>query len=270
MAGASSPCVRCGQVLDEGAGFCPRCGMPRNEPARDLKAPYPFQAPTARGASPRSRSRHPGKLLALVVGCLAAAVLLLNSRTLIGMVGGAVAPSCTVGLAGAAVSVTVQGLSAQMQCDSLARTTTDGGSWYVYSGGQSATGAVICQVNYADDLFTVRDQGLLSLYGSSVCTSLLKLAGGAQAPQTPQASPAGVPVSGAFAYDPSLGQSLNYQEHQYLYTFIKPCPRAGCETATLDPRFAWTLDWEGPIPPEFQPCLTNPEGEACVRAINGS
>jgi hypothetical protein len=73
-----------------------------------------------------------------------------------------------------------------------------------------------------------------------------------------------------FVYDSSSPDSLYSQEHQYLYHFIKPCPRAGCETATLDPRFAWTLDYEAPIPAEFQPCLTNPDGVACYRAVTGS
>jgi hypothetical protein len=74
-------------------------------------------------------------------------------------------------------------------------------------------------------------------------------------------------------YDPSSPDSLHFQQHQYLYHFIKPCPRAGCETASLDPRFAWIggdNNWEGPIPEEFQPCLTDPDGVACYRAVTGS
>ena len=70
-------------------------------------------------------------------------------------------------------------------------------------------------------------------------------------------------------YDSSSPGSLYAQQHGYLYQFIKPCPRAGCETATLDPRFAWTLDFEAPIPAEFQSCLTNPDGVACHQAVMG-
>jgi len=72
-----------------------------------------------------------------------------------------------------------------------------------------------------------------------------------------------------FAFDPSSSDSLHWQEHVYLYTFIKPCPRAGCEEASPDPRFAWMDDWEGPIPKEFQPCLTDPGGAACDCAVTG-
>ena len=74
-----------------------------------------------------------------------------------------------------------------------------------------------------------------------------------------------------FRYDPTSSESLHYQQHFYLYTFIKPCPRAGCETVKPDPRLSWMNDyvWEGPIPAQFQPCLTNPDGAACYRAVVG-
>ena len=71
-----------------------------------------------------------------------------------------------------------------------------------------------------------------------------------------------------FEPDPSSSDSLLFQQHQYLYSFIKPCPRAGCEDDPLDPRFAWIVgDWEEPIPTEFKPCLTNPDGAACYKAV---
>ena len=186
--------------------------------------------------------------------------------------------NCTVGLTGAAVSVTVQGPTAQSQCNSFLGTKTDGGSWYNYAGGQSAGGAVICQENYSGDLFTVRDQGSLNLYGSGVCSNLIKLINAALAPpvvtQAPYVAPPSTPApvggdGSSFVFDPSSSDSLNFQEHQYLYTFIKPCPRAGCETASPDPRFAWMSDWEAPIPAEFQPCLANMNSDACSRAIAG-
>jgi hypothetical protein len=74
---------------------------------------------------------------------------------------------------------------------------------------------------------------------------------------------------GPFVPDPSSSELLNAQEHAYLYQFIKPCPRAGCETATPDPRFGWAVNYEDPIPAEFQPCLTDPDGAACYRAVMG-
>ena len=83
------------------------------------------------------------------------------------------------------------------------------------------------------------------------------------------AAPAAVGGGSSFVFDPSSSDSLNAQEHQYLYTFIKPCPRAGCETASPDPRFAWMGDWEAPVPAEFQPCLTDMNSDACSRAIAG-
>jgi len=89
-----------------------------------------------------------------------------------------VTPSCTVGLNGAAVSVTVQGSGAQAQCNSFLRTTTNGGNWYLYSGGQQPAGASICQIRYLGDLWTVRDNGALNVYGSGICTNLANLANG--------------------------------------------------------------------------------------------
>ena len=49
-----------------------------------------------------------------------------NARTIFGSFAGAVNPSCTVGLTGAAVSVTSQGLNAQSDCDSFLSQTTNG------------------------------------------------------------------------------------------------------------------------------------------------
>jgi hypothetical protein len=83
------------------------------------------------------------------------------------------------------------------------------------------------------------------------------------------AAPAPVGGGTAFAFDPSSSDSLNAQEHTFLYTLIKPCPRAGCENASLDPRFAWMTDWEAPVPAEFLPCLTDISSDACARANAG-
>jgi len=72
-----------------------------------------------------------------------------------------------------------------------------------------------------------------------------------------------------FVVDSSSTDSIESQQHDYLYAFIKPCPRVGCEDASPDPRFAWMEDWDDPIPPEFQPCLTDPDGAACYHAVTG-
>ena len=115
---------------------------------------------------------------AIVVAAVAGAGLYLVSPDFRGGVQNAVMPSCTVGLNGAAVSVTVQGADAQTQCDSFLTRTTDGGTWYVYSGGQQPAGASICQIHYHGDLITVRDSGALDLYGNAICSSLIDQANG--------------------------------------------------------------------------------------------
>jgi hypothetical protein len=80
--------------------------------------------------------------------------------------------SCTVGLSGAAVSITADGIGAGGVCRDFDRRTTDGGSWYIYESGASPAGAVICQMKRDLVTITVRDQGILNLYGTAVCDSL--------------------------------------------------------------------------------------------------
>lgn len=84
-----------------------------------------------------------------------------------------VSGGCTIGLTGAAVSIEAEGLGSSSECDSLARTTTDGASWYRYADGTEAAGAVICQGKVGDVTFTVRDQGMLNLYGTNACNWLV-------------------------------------------------------------------------------------------------
>ena len=95
----------------------------------------------------------------------------------------AVAPAhCTVGLNGAAVSIAVSGPGAMAQCQSFLNTTTDGGTWYIYASDEQAVGSLICQVSYAGDLWDVRDNGLLDVYGNSICKNLFALANGQATP----------------------------------------------------------------------------------------
>jgi hypothetical protein len=115
---------------------------------------------------------------AILVAAVVGVGLFLVSPDFRGGVQNAVTPSCTVGLNGAAVSVTVQGADAQTQCNSFLTRTTDGGTWYVYSGGQQPAGASICQIHYHGDLITVRDSGALDIYGNAICSSLIDQANG--------------------------------------------------------------------------------------------
>lgn len=179
-----------------------------------------------------------------------------------GVAQNALGNDCTVGLAGAAVSIEIQGGGADGACRRYAGQVTDGGTWYVYQASTKPGGAVICQVTLGSFLYTVRDNGSLNLYGTSVCKNLIAAAN----PTFPLAPP-GKTVP--FSPDLSSSQSLNYQEHQYLYSFIKPCPRAGCETVSPDPRWDWMNDWEASVPPEFLPCLDDPISDACQQAIQG-
>ena len=166
-------CENCGQELSPDARYCPHCGAARQ--AKDAAASpgvSPVLVPTM-ASKPRRRARVP-----LLIACFAGLgiLFLLNGRTLLNDLGGAVIPSCTVGLAGAAVSVTAQGVNAQGQCTSFLSTTTDGGSWYLYSGAATPGGAVICQVPFGGSTLTVRDEGALDLYGSQICRNLIKAA----------------------------------------------------------------------------------------------
>lgn len=87
--------------------------------------------------------------------------------------------TCVVALAGHAVSVQVQGPTANAQCQSFQGVTAaDGSAWYVVQGGVQPGGALVCQVGYNEDIFTVRDQGVTTAFGLEVCARLRRLAGG--------------------------------------------------------------------------------------------
>lgn len=116
--------------------------------------------------------------ITILVAAVVGVGLYLVSPDFRGGVQNVVMPSCTVGLNGAAVSVTAQGADAQTQCNSFLTRTTDGGTWYVYSGGQQPAGASICQIHYHGDLITVRDSGALDIYGNAICSSLIDQANG--------------------------------------------------------------------------------------------
>lgn len=173
-------CARCGQPrTDTGAAFCPRCGTQYS----DASSPVPVAATSAPGSAERAPG--PNHLRALSLALITVIVIglaALYGPKFFSQIGAVVTPSCTVGLTGAAVSETIQGLDAQARCVSEAATITDGGTWYVYQGGQAPLGAAICQETYSGDLYTVRDQGS-NIYGSGLCANLIKLINGASAPQ---------------------------------------------------------------------------------------
>lgn len=100
-----------------------------------------------------------------------------------------VASECTVGLAGAAVSVAVEGPTANAECESMAGQVTDGGNWYLYEADTEAGGAVICQYKHEDNTWTVRDQGVANLYGTGVCQNLRAMAAGPTPPPVTEPLP---------------------------------------------------------------------------------
>ncbi len=170
---AGGRCARCGRAFASDAAFCPGCGLPTAptyQPAIGLTQPV-----VGSGGRPLLT-----KILfgAILLAAVASVGLYLLSPDFRGSVQNATTPSCTVGLNGAAVSVTVQGGDAQTQCNSFLARTTDGGTWYVYSGGQQPAGASICQIHNQADLITVRDSGALDLYGNAICSSLIDQANG--------------------------------------------------------------------------------------------
>jgi hypothetical protein len=115
------------------------------------------------------------RVVRLVVFAVVAVTVLAFGATIIARPGGlaSVVPGhCTMGLAGAAVSVTYDGLGADAQCDRWNATTTDGGSWYRYQGNAQPGGAVICQEPAHGTTATVRDQGVMNIYGTQVCKYL--------------------------------------------------------------------------------------------------
>src|ERR1035437_2007865 len=174
---AGGRCARCGRAFDPDAAFCPNCGLP-TRPTLPPAAMVPTvpHGPIARASVLTALTKI--LFVAILVAAVVGVGLFLVSPDFRGGVQNAVTPSCTVGLDGAAVSVTVQGADAQAQCNTFLTRTTDGGTWYVYSGGQQPAGASICQIHYQGDLITVRDSGALDIYGNAICSSLIDQANG--------------------------------------------------------------------------------------------
>jgi hypothetical protein len=187
-------CGRCGREFAAVDLFCSQCGA-----ARRLDAVGPTPTAPESGAALASssaplavgqRGRHIRRVLdAAVIVAIVVVGVLVAFPGVSAWWSQATTPSCTVGLTGASVSVTVQGSTAEKQCEAMLAQTTNGGTWYRYASGQQPAGASICQVHYEGDLWIVRDEGALELYSSSICSNLVKLANGqplVTAPPTPQ------------------------------------------------------------------------------------
>lgn len=112
---------------------------------------------------------------------------------------------CGVGLAGTALTVTVEGPDANAECDSLLGTAgPDGASWYRLDG-EEPTGYLVCRQPSGSSMVTVRDQGALMLYGHSVCESL-------EAQAAPVADPGANEVSVPFPDAPDREWCLRWTD----------------------------------------------------------
>ena len=249
-AGADKWCPRCGAPVGPNPRYCPRCGSP--QAAATPQSSYAPPPPAAPQYQPQivyavaPKSGVPWWRLAAVFVlalCVGLGALFALSPDFRGYFVGAVTPSCSVGLNGAAVRVTVQGADAQAQCDSMLTQTTDGGTWYVYSGGQQPAGASICQVHYAGDLFTVRDQGSLNLYGTSICSRLVDLANGIP-PPTPTSAPTRKPV-----FTPISTAACGLQVEGHNATVLADLPVCNAFGAAYPPADGTWIKYAHPLAP---------------------
>lgn len=104
----------------------------------------------------------------------ASAVLLLMGAIPSGACGGPFAPpTCTVGVAGTDLQVTASGDKAQAFCDAFIK--ANNGSGYAVDQPDN-TGTLMCRYTIRDGTsVTVRDKGLLKLYGSTECEQLKQM-----------------------------------------------------------------------------------------------
>lgn len=82
-------------------------------------------------------------------------------------------PTCTVGVAGTDLQVTASGGNAQAFCDEFIK--ANNGSGYAVDEPDN-TGTLICRYTIRDGTsVTVRDKGLLKLYGNTECERLRQM-----------------------------------------------------------------------------------------------
>lgn len=171
---------------------------------------------------------------------------------------------CAIGMIGHPVSVTVEGSSPRGECNSLLSAAIAQQGWYLYEGDAQPTGPVICQVTLEGQVATVRDQGLTTEAGATVCSQLVAMS---QANGL-TGSGGAMPGIDFFSFDPALGTTLLQQQKEYLLDIIKPCPRAGCETSTIAPSLAWLDDPVATIPPALDVCFARSASQACQDAVS--
>lgn len=141
-----------------------------------------WQMPTLPPVLPAKPPRK--KLLALLLLAAAALLMLLFCLMLGAFVlyGGslsrilaAVEPSCTIGIAGSAATITIQGWSAAQDCNQILSGQPSfldssgklAGGIYQYT--ETPTNPVVCELNDQGRHVIVRDEGMLMLVGNSLC-----------------------------------------------------------------------------------------------------
>ncbi len=79
----------------------------------------------------------------------------------------AVAVDCYVGISGQKASISVSGIASGVVCDKIASSDKR-----LYRLSQAPTERVMCERDYNGFHFTVRDQGILNLYGNELCKKI--------------------------------------------------------------------------------------------------
>ena len=102
----------------------------------------------------------------------------------------AILPSCTIGYTGSAATITIQGLTANKDCDDAVAgrpglfCSNPGGCpanrFYHYTG--TPTNPEVCETDYHGRHIIVRDEGVLKIVGNQFCQSLMS----PQSTPTPQ------------------------------------------------------------------------------------
>lgn len=112
-------------------------------------------------------------LLLLVIGGAIGAVLALGAVQHTGPAAVLFSSTCSVGLAGTALSITAEGPNAEQWCSDTEGTAAgNGATWYRYGENETLPGVLVCRQPYDGNTITVRDQGALMLYGSEACASI--------------------------------------------------------------------------------------------------
>lgn len=114
-----------------------------------------------------------GAFLLLIVGVVVSGVVALGAVQHIGPAAMLFSSECSLGLAGTALSITVEGPEAEQWCAAEVGTTAaSGATWYRYDADETLPGVLICRHDWQGNTITVRDQGALMLYGSEACSSI--------------------------------------------------------------------------------------------------